>query len=63
MKVERRADVGNMLCETEMALKRDAEELDMVCQRKDVPAMSMKVVPAMSMKVRLLGDFSRWLVP
>ena len=32
-KVGRRADVGNELFEIEMAVKSDAEELDMVCQR------------------------------
>ena len=31
MKVGRRADVGNMLIEIEMTVKRDAEELDLVC--------------------------------
>ena len=31
MKVGRRADVGNMFIEIEMAVKSDAEELDLVC--------------------------------
>ena len=57
MKLGRRADVGNLFFEFEMAVKSDAKELDLVCYRNRTD------VPATSMEVRLPSDFSRGLVP
>ena len=64
MKVERRADVGNMFIEIEMAVKSDAnyKELDLCVSLTSIGLLEGHV-PATSMEVSLLSDLSRGLVP